>query len=606
MNKPLDVCTVAATIRDFPINHPDFERDAFTGEVTGLEPRQWNGQQSEPRPEVGVVQAELGQDGKPNYNNGSENQRLTTTGEDNFNQWFGRSPGNYKEVLYPLDFVYDNGQYKFEAKPFYPLDRYLTSDDTFGSFYSQMFNPDGSLTAMGAEVIDRNMKDHGANQAFLTHPDGTPLTREELLRIYSEWNRDGNGELKTKLHNYGFTLEAETAFTYRGDEFFRFEGDDDLWIFIDNLLVIDLGGLHRTTGRTLDLQLADGQDTLVRNLRHDLGIVQADDRLNLMLKKGMTYNLKIFYAERHTFDSTCCFYTSLYLTSQALESERPTSQTLESEQLAAQSQQSELESVISPFSEAALELEQPVAQSQQLEPEPVSASFSTEAFELEQPVAQSRQAELESVGASFSEAALESEQPVAQSQQSEPEPVASPFPEELIGQSRARCEVRIDAVQDAIEPSDPMPGLPGKFRIRISEPAPAGGVRVKYEIVQDSRNATPNADYTLSPVQEVLIPEGHQTAEVLVTPKGDRTRDGSESVSLRVIEEAQGSYAATKAQDTIHIRDVFSFGTAERTVCVAPIRTIIRREEEITIVRRVRKVEDVDVSATCPINTTQV
>jgi fibro-slime domain-containing protein len=513
MTKPLDILTVTATIRDFPIDHPDFERDAFTGEVTGLEPRRWDGQEPEPQPEVGIVQAELGQDGKPNYNNGSANRRLTTTGEENFNQWFGRSPGNYKTVSYPLDFVYENGQYKFEAKPFFPLDRYLHSDDTFGSLYSQMFSQDGSLTAMGAEVIDRNMRDHAANQAFLTHPDNTPLTREELIRIYSEWNREGNGELKSRMHNYGFTLEAKTAFTYRGDEFFRLEGDDDLWIFIDNLLVIDLGGLHRTASRTLDLQLADGQDTLVRNLRHDLGIVQADDRLNLVLKKGMTYSLKIFYAERHTFDSNCCFYTSLYLSSQPIES---------------------------------------------------------------------RQTEFQ--------------QPLTQPEQSEH---AQPF--------AAPRQVRLDAVQDAIEPSYPLSGLPGKFQIRISEPAPAGGVRIRYEIVQDHhRSATHNTDYTLSPAQEVLIPEGHQTAEVLVMPKDDRTRDGGESVGLRVVEDTQGAYVTTKAQDTIHIRDAFAFGTAERIVCVAPIRTIIRREEEITIVRRVRKVEEIDLSATCPINTTQV
>lgn len=41
-------------------------------------------------------------------------------------------------------------------------------------------------------------------------------------------------------------------------------------------------------------------------------------------------------------------------------------------------------------------------------------------------------------------------------------------------------------------------------------------------------------------------------------------------------------------------------------VCVAPVRTIVRREEEITIIRRVRKVEEIDASPACPTNTTQV
>ncbi|ERT09385.1 hypothetical protein M595_0582 [Lyngbya aestuarii BL J] len=41
-------------------------------------------------------------------------------------------------------------------------------------------------------------------------------------------------------------------------------------------------------------------------------------------------------------------------------------------------------------------------------------------------------------------------------------------------------------------------------------------------------------------------------------------------------------------------------------VCLTPVRSIVRREEEITIIRKVRKVEDVDASPACPVNTTEV
>ncbi|WNZ22471.1 hypothetical protein HJG54_06070 [Leptolyngbya sp. NK1-12] len=45
-----------------------------------------------------------------------------------------------------------------------------------------------------------------------------------------------------------------------------------------------------------------------------------------------------------------------------------------------------------------------------------------------------------------------------------------------------------------------------------------------------------------------------------------------------------------------------SFGRDPRrdVVCLSPIRTIIRREEEITLVRKVRKVEEVDAGLACP------
>jgi hypothetical protein len=38
-------------------------------------------------------------------------------------------------------------------------------------------------------------------------------------------------------------------------------------------------------------------------------------------------------------------------------------------------------------------------------------------------------------------------------------------------------------------------------------------------------------------------------------------------------------------------------------LCFSPIRTVVRREEEIVLIRRVRKVEEVDASPACPINT---
>ncbi|MGB3402230.1 MAG: hypothetical protein WBA77_06020 [Microcoleaceae cyanobacterium] len=57
--------------------------------------------------------------------------------------------------------------------------------------------------------------------------------------------------------------------------------------------------------------------------------------------------------------------------------------------------------------------------------------------------------------------------------------------------------------------------------------------------------------------------------------------------------------------------DALSFDSFDRNpqqdiVCVSPVRTIVRREEEIVLVRRVRKVEEIDASPACPVSTTQV
>jgi hypothetical protein len=52
--------------------------------------------------------------------------------------------------------------------------------------------------------------------------------------------------------------------------------------------------------------------------------------------------------------------------------------------------------------------------------------------------------------------------------------------------------------------------------------------------------------------------------------------------------------------------DSFERNAERDVVCLSPIRTIIRREEEILLIRRVRKVEEIDTSPACPINTSQV
>jgi hypothetical protein len=50
--------------------------------------------------------------------------------------------------------------------------------------------------------------------------------------------------------------------------------------------------------------------------------------------------------------------------------------------------------------------------------------------------------------------------------------------------------------------------------------------------------------------------------------------------------------------------DSFPRDSQRDIVCVAPVRTIVRREEEILLIRRIRKIEEIDAGPACPVGST--
>lgn len=191
---PEDQIPLATTVRDFKIDHPDFESDTLGDDR-------------------GMVQSTLGVDGKPVYA-GMPNT-LTTTGKLEFDQWFHDVTGVNTSTTYTLTLSPEAGEkllYGFDSSAFFPID-------------DQLFGNEGLL------------------------------------------------------HNFHFTLELHVDFRYSGGEVFTFRGDDDVFVFINERLAIDLGGVHSAESSTVDLDASAA----------DLGITP-----------GGVYPLALFFAERHT------------------------------------------------------------------------------------------------------------------------------------------------------------------------------------------------------------------------------------------------------------------------------------------------------------------
>ncbi|RYE94846.1 MAG: DUF4215 domain-containing protein, partial [Myxococcales bacterium] len=98
-------------------------------------------------------------------------------------------------------------------------------------------------------------------------------------------------------HNFHFTSEVRYYFEYKGGEQLDFTGDDDVWVFVNRKLAVDLGGLHGASNGSVLLGDTSGNGVL----DPDETAAATDPRF--ALTKGQVYEIVVFQAERHTTQS---------------------------------------------------------------------------------------------------------------------------------------------------------------------------------------------------------------------------------------------------------------------------------------------------------------
>lgn len=185
-----------------------------------------------------------------------------------------------------------------------------------GNYYVYNSAYDGSVYDTAKGVIYNSQTDHVTTREGTTYVRGNlqaenrfdPISRKYFGNNgnkYLEVVDPNQGDITHYYNNtnYNMTLEGHAQFTFYEDDnlYFNFTGDDDVYLYINGIRVLDMGGAHAIS---------------------KCGISLNDVKELCGLKDGQVYDFDFYYMERHGTAANFGFETNIKIVDPSMLTEK--------------------------------------------------------------------------------------------------------------------------------------------------------------------------------------------------------------------------------------------------------------------------------------------